>query len=197
MRAVVRRLPELRVLPPRVAWFHARALALAVRAGDAFALQSATRPADVALILRLARGRRRVVELGTATGWTTAALLLADPQRRVESYDPVVQANRDRYLGLLPAKARARARLVQAPGAEGAAEAQDGVELLFVDSTHERAGTVAEVEAWRPRLATGALVVLHDYENPAFPGVHEAVVDLGLAGDVHGGCFVWQVPADR
>jgi cephalosporin hydroxylase len=68
------------------------------------------------------------------------------------------------------------------------------VDFLFVDSTHERDDTIAEVEAWRPRLAPGALVVLHDYGNPAFPGVGEAVAALGLRGESRGGCFVWRAP---
>ncbi len=194
-RSLARRLLGVRALPPRVAWFHARALVHATRAGDAFALQSATRPVDVALLLSLAEGRRTVVELGTATAWTTVAFALADPERRVLSFDPVVQAHRDRYVALAPAQARARIRLVQAPGTAGAADAEAPVDLLFVDSTHERDHTVAEFEAWRDHLAPGALVVLHDYDNPAFPGIREAVQALGLRGEVRGGCFVWRAPA--
>lgn len=194
-RSLARRLLGLRVLPPRVAWFHARALLRAVRARDAFALSSATRPADVALLLSLAEGRRMVVELGTATAWTTAALAISDRTRRVLSFDPVVQAHRDRYLALAPADARNRIRLVQAAGSEGAAAADAPVDLLFVDSTHERDHTIAEIDAWRDTLAPGALVILHDYGNPAFPGIREAVESLGLRGEVRGGCFLWRVPA--
>ena len=36
--------------------------------------------------------------------------------------------------------------------------------------------------AWQPRMAPGGLVVLHDYGNPAYPGVAEAVAELGLEG---------------
>jgi predicted O-methyltransferase YrrM len=194
-RVVAARLAALRALPPRVALFQARALGAALRAGDRFALDSVTRPGDVAELLRLARGRTRVVELGTAVGWTTGSLVLADPARRVLSFDPVVQRHRARYLGLLPAPARARLELVAAPGADGAAAARGGVELLFVDSTHERDDTVAEVRAWSPRLAPGALVVLHDYANPAFPGVRAAVDALGLDGEVRSGMFVAPAPA--
>ena len=170
--------------------FHTRALIAAWRVGDEFAWESVTRPADVATLLQLAEGRRSVVELGTATGWTSAAFVLADGERRVTSFDPVVQENRERYLALLPAAARDRLHLVQAPGAEGAAGFDGTVDFLFVDSTHEHAGTVAEVNAWRPRLAPGAVAVLHDYGNPAFPGVASAVEELGLQGEVVGGSFV-------
>jgi predicted O-methyltransferase YrrM len=191
---VLKRLGQVRVLPPRVAWFQARALVLARRLGDEFGWRSATRPDDVAQLLKLATGRRRVAELGTATGWTAACLVLDDPRRKVISFDPVVQEHRARYLGLLPADARSRLDLRQSPGDEGAAGVDEPVDLLFIDSTHSRDGTVAEVNAWRPRLAPGAMVVLHDYENPAFPGVAEAVRDLGLEGEAQGGCFVWLAP---
>lgn len=187
---VARRLAQVRALPPRVAWFHARALLLARRLGDDFAWRSATRPADVAELLRIAAGRRRVVELGTATGWGSGALVLADPERRVVSFDPVTQPNRDRYLALLPAAARARLELRDLPGDAGAATHPEPVDLLFVDSTHSRAGTVSEVLAWRPKLARDGLLVLHDFGNPAFPGVAEAVAELGLEGEARGGCFV-------
>ncbi|MEA2311347.1 MAG: Methyltransferase domain, partial [Solirubrobacteraceae bacterium] len=176
-RSLARLLASTRALPPRAALFQARAMLRAARLGDDWALVSSTRPRDVAELLRLARGRRSVVELGTATGWTAGAFLLADPQRRLASYDPVVREHRDAYLALLPRAARERLELVQAPGHEpigapgrepiGAPGRRGGVELLFVDSSHDRDATIAEFRAWQPLLAPGALVVLHDHGNPA------------------------------
>ncbi len=190
-RQLARLLLATRALPPRAALFQARAMLRAQRLGDDWALQSSTRPADVAELVRLARGRRRAVELGTAAGWTSGALLLADPQRRLTSYDPVVREHREAYLRLLPRGARERLELVPAAGHEARGE---GVELLFVDSSHEREATVAELRAWRPRLAPGALVVLHDYANPAYPGVAEAAAELGLEGREHAGLWLWEAP---
>ena len=43
--------------------------------------------------------------------------------------------------------------------------------LLYVDTAHERADTIRELEAWRPVLRDGARVVLDDYTHPEFPGV--------------------------
>ena len=191
-RSLARLLVATRRLPPRAALFQARAMLRAARLGDEWALQSSTRPGDVAELLRLARGRHRAVELGTATGWTSGALLLADPRRRLTSYDPVVREHREAYLRLLPRSARERLEIVPAPGHEARG---DGVELLFVDSSHDREATVAELRAWRPRLAPGALVVLHDYGNPAYPGVAEAVAELELAGREHAGLWLWEAPA--
>jgi hypothetical protein len=179
----------LRTLPPRVAVFQWRARRLAERAGHAWGLDAAASPADLGTLLRLARGRHEVVELGTGPAWTAIALAVADPARRVTSYDPVVHEHRDDYLALVPPRVRERIRFVALEGAAGAAAHAGGVELLFVDSTHERAATVAELQAWDPRLADGALVALHDYGHPDFPGVAEAVRELGIEGDATGGIF--------
>lgn len=194
-RLVLRRVAALRGAPPRSALFLLRVYLRALRRRDWFSLQSCTPAQDVVALLALAEGRRDVVELGTATGWTTGALVAADAARRVLSFDPVEQENRAEYLGCLPAAARDRLTLVRAPGADGAADprAPAFVDLLFVDSSHEEEPTVQEVDAWRPRLRPGAVVVFHDYENPAFPGVSAAVRRLGLDGEVRSGMFVWRV----
>src|SRR3954451_2145313 len=136
---VLDRLCHLAGLPLPVASFQARAVIYAARSGDAFALQAASRPADVRALLRLAAGRRTVVELGTATGWTTASLVLADPARTVTSYDPVVQPGRARYAALVRPQARARVAFVDETGQAGAARwSGPPVDLLFIDSTHTR-----------------------------------------------------------
>jgi predicted O-methyltransferase YrrM len=183
---------QLRALPPRVAWFQSRARRVARRSADQFSLSSATRPADLALLLRLARRRRRVVELGTGTAWTTIALALADRQREVTTYDPIARAERERYLGLVAPEVQRRITFVAAPGSTAPDECQP-IDLLYIDSSHEREQTTLEFRAWRPALAPGAFVVFDDYIHPDFPGVREAVAELGLDGERHGTLFVHQV----
>src|ERR1700691_5676695 len=85
----LRYLVKLRAVPLRVAWFEWRARRLASSTGDQFSLVSATRPDDLAVLLKLAQNRRRVVELGTGTGWTAIALALADAEREVITYVPI------------------------------------------------------------------------------------------------------------
>lgn len=72
---------------------------------------------------------------------------------------------------------------------------EGAVDLLFIDSSHTREATLQEWHAWRPRLAPGALVVFDDHGHPEFPGVAEAVRELGLDGHVEAGMFVWQGPS--
>jgi predicted O-methyltransferase YrrM len=177
----------------RVRWFLWRARRLARRLGHEWGLRAATRAGDLGELLRLARGRRRVVELGTGPGWTAIALALDDPLRDVVTCDPVEHEHRADYVALAPG-ADGRIEWVRAEGAAAAGAAEDPVDLLFVDSTHEREPTLAEFRAWRPRLAPGAVVAFHDYGHPDFPGVEEAVRELGLQGERRGGMFVWRAP---
>ena len=74
VRATLRVRRSSRVLPRSVARFYRRAHAAAMRDDDAFSLASATRPAELAGLIELAAGRRHVVELGTATAWTTSVV---------------------------------------------------------------------------------------------------------------------------
>jgi predicted O-methyltransferase YrrM len=178
-------------LPPRVARFYLRALRTAHALGDRWSLDVATRPRELAEVLRLARGRGLVVEVGTATAWTALAVALAEPQRRVVSFDVEVRAHRERYVRLVPEAVRARVDLRLGPGERPPADVRD-VELLFVDGAHDEASNVAVFEAWRPRLAPGALVLFHDFGDPAYPGVAAAVERLGLQGDARGRLFAWR-----
>lgn len=194
LRLVLRLARATPALPPAVAWFLGRALCVAITRSDTFSLRSAAEPRQLTILLRLARGRRRVVELGTATGWTAASFALADPTRLVVSCDPNIQPGRDRYLRLLRSSTRARIEFVHALGVEGAAMDTHEIDLLFIDSSHERQATIEEWHAWRPRLAPDGLVVFHDCEHPEFPGIAQAIEDLGLTGQRLAGMFVWRVP---
>jgi predicted O-methyltransferase YrrM len=190
--AVVRRnLPLLR-LPPRVAIFYSRSRRTAARTRDEWSLVSGTPPESLALLLRLARGRRSVVEIGTGTAWTTGALALADPARRVLSFDPIVRPEREVYLGFLPPAARERIALVDEPGERDAAGRGVRPDFVFVDGSHDRVLTARTFEAWRPLLAPGAVMAFHDYGNASYPGVTEAIEDLGLRGEVVRDVFVWR-----
>lgn len=191
-RAKLRLLLALRVLPPRVARFYWRAMRDALRADDRFSVASAARPAELRQLLALARGRRVVVELGTGTAWSAIALALDDRARTVVSYDPTVRVERDDYLALAGPRVRGRIELRAEPDSAGPHAGDAPAELLFIDSEHERAPVLGAFAAWRDALAPGAIVVFHDYAHPAYPGVREAVRELGLSGEEVGGVFVWR-----
>ena len=83
------------MLPPPVARFYWRAGRLARRHDDRFSIDSAARPSELAALLRLARGREQIAELGTGTAWTTIAFALAERGARVTSFDPIVRPQRE------------------------------------------------------------------------------------------------------
>jgi predicted O-methyltransferase YrrM len=180
---------DLRALPLPLARFQARARVVAHRRGDRFSLTSVTRPGDLRTLLSLAAGRAHVVELGTATGWTAISLALADPARQVSSFDPVSRPEPARYLRLVGPEVRSRIELVTALGSDGPRDDRP-VDLLYIDSSHERQPTIDEVYAWRPALAPGAVIVFDDYGHPDYPGVREAVQELELDGRLVGTLFV-------
>jgi predicted O-methyltransferase YrrM len=199
-RKAVRDVLRLRVLPPHVAWFQWRARRRARALGDTFSLESSTRPADLARLLKLARGRRHVAELGTANGWTAIALALDHPQRQVLTFDPFDRPERQAYLGLVSGRVRERIVFIDKPGSVGpggitGVQPPHKIELLYIDSSHDRAETVAEVRAWQGALAAGALIVFDDYTHPDYPGVREAVDELGLRGKTAGTLHVVTVAA--
>jgi Methyltransferase domain len=186
------------LLPPRVAWFYARAHVLARRRGDAFSLIAPTRPEDLSPLLRLAKGRRYAVELGTGTAWTAIALALADRHREVVTYDPRPHPLRVWYLNRAGDRAIARIHLRSLPGQSGPADGDPPAELLFIDiGGHTREDAVVAFLAWRDSLAPDAVVAFHDY-GPHSPGVAAAVAELGLRGHVAGqSLFVWERPSAR
>jgi cephalosporin hydroxylase len=124
------------------------------------------------------------------------SLALADRQRTVMSYDPIERSARELYLQLTSSSARDRITLVLAPGAD-AAQPRRMVDLLYIDSSHNREETIREVRAWQPFLAGGALLVFDDFTHPEYLGVQEAVTQLRLSGEQRGTLFVYRVRADK
>lgn len=171
--------------------FHIRARRLAWRTGDPWNM-AATPPDDLQVLLRLAKGRKRVVEIGTGAGWTTLTLALDDPERHVTTYDPT-DWERERYTRLVAASVRDRVDFVRALGSAGPLEPKmEQVDLLYIDSSHEREQTIEEVAAWLPYLTPGAPVVFDDFDHPSYPGVSEAVRELGLPGEQEASLFVYR-----
>ena len=178
-------------LPPPVLIFYLRAWRKRAEIDDGFSLAGAIKPRELAPLLRAAQGSTLAVEVGTGTGWTALALAVADPRRRVISFDSIRRPQRDAYLSLVNPSARSRVEFVTGPG-EHAPPGPADVDLLFIDAAHDRASTLAAFYAWRPRLARGAAVAFHDFDDPQWPGVTEAIRDLGLRGVAHHHLFVWR-----
>lgn len=185
---------HLLALPRPVRRFYWRAWRLRARLGDAFSLGGATKPRELRPLLAAAEGAQRVVEIGTGTAWTTIALALADGTRTVTSIDPVRRPERDAYLELVPASVAKRIAFVEGVGEAAPPAGIDGVGFLFIDANHDQASTEGAFRAWRDRLAPGAGVAFHDFDDPQWPGVTEAIRSLGLQGAASHHLFVWRAP---
>ena len=170
-----------------------RAAWAAWRAGDTYSIAISTRPRDVVTLLQLAEGHDDVTEIGTATAWTTVAFALADDARRVRSYDPEVHPERERYLKLAqPVRDRIELHRHRAEEAQPKATSTG---LVFVDGAHDRESTINAYRTFVPAVQPGGAIAFHDYGHPRYPGVSEAVQELGLRGEVKGGIFVWRKDA--
>jgi predicted O-methyltransferase YrrM len=183
----------LRGLSRQVLWFQWCARRLAWRMGDLFSITSVTRPADMRVLLDLAKRRSRIVELGTATAWTAITLALDDAKRHITTYDPFERPEPERYLSLVRREVRDRIEMVIAPGSTGP-EGPEPVDLLYIDSSHEREQTIEEVRAWQPHLRPGALIIFDDYTHPDFPGIKQAIEELALEGDSMARCSSTDTP---
>lgn len=188
--AAARQLFAIFTLPRHVRKFYLRALATALRTRDGFSLRSVTYPRELSELLKLARGRRHVVEIGTGTAWSAIALALADEGREVVKYDPYPMRARERYLNLI-GDAGVRIQLRGEPGERGPQE-DILVDFLFIDSGHKREETIATFRVWEPAVAPNGIVVFHDYNSRTWPEVTEAITELGLEGEPRGFLFVWR-----
>ena len=182
-------------LPLPAARFYLRALRHGRRSGDTVSLAIAARPRELAELLRAAHGARTVAEVGTGTAWATIVLAIADPSRRVYSFDVREHEERAGYLALAPADVRARLDLAVRDGREGPPPELPVIDFLFIDSSHDLEETVATFRLWSERLRSGGTVAFHDYDNERFPGVAGAVAELGLAGEERAGMYLWRKPA--
>ncbi|MFL5821913.1 MAG: class I SAM-dependent methyltransferase [Solirubrobacteraceae bacterium] len=180
-------------LPAAVRRFYLRALWTAWRQKDQYSFDVVTRPYDLVEILRLAGDAEVVVELGTATAWTTIAFALARPGRRVITYDPVVREERRMYLGLIPPAVRERLTFVKDIGRTGP-RTDEPIGFLFVDGSHQREDTVLTFQAWSDAIAPGGAIAFHDYLDPHYPGVTEAIRELDLPGEQRARLFIWRRP---
>lgn len=173
------------------------------RVADIYA-QASSGPLWGRVMTGLVRGLRprRVLELGTNLGVSAAHIALALRRTEAETDDdddeapiagrlvtlegaPALAAIARRNLAAL-GHDESRARVVVGPFDETLAGvcASDGpFDLVFIDGHHERTAALRYVEAVRPHLAPGAVVVLDDVE-PTRPvrAAYQALRRQGVPG---------------
>jgi hypothetical protein len=144
---------------------------------------------EAAALFRLAKGKRRAVDLGTYHGFSAVVLSLAcDWVHTVDCYEG---SRAKEYRDFAPS-AHVNHSLFQRFGnitmaareTVGAGHAwSDPVDVLFVDADHSEDETMNNVLAWRPHVVPGGRIIFHDC-NEAHPGVMAAVQRVNQWGSL-------------
>lgn len=124
-----------------------------------------------------------VVDLGAGSGTTAAAVFAERPEACVFTFDvdPEAVGWAERFVGSLGDVFWVG--LVSDSAEAARIFADDTVDLLMIDSSHEYEQTVAEIAAWRPRMVRRGLVWFHDYVGE-YPGVTRAVDEAVARGEL-------------
>jgi predicted O-methyltransferase YrrM len=126
-------------------------------------------PAERECLVRYARGRSSIVELGVMHGATTALFRQAmAPDGTVFGVDPhppgrlgvsferlTARRELDRY-------PRGQATLIRKTSAEAASAWTQPIDLLFVDADHSWAAIERDWRDWVPHVVPGGIIALHD-----------------------------------
>lgn len=142
-----------------------------------------------------AKGDITVIELGVRSGNSTAAFLCAVEEHgghvwSVDTDPTYVFADHPQWT------------FIQGDDLDVAVYLPDGVDLVFIDTTHYYQQTWAELETYVPKVRPGGVVALHDTEletphlasslDPPFP-VRVAVDEYCAEHDLHAehvtGCY--------
>lgn len=114
----------------------------------------------------------RIVQLGTCSGYSTLliGLMLCRMEARHGLFtldrDPEMCATSQRWLNRAGLDSFVRIEMMDSTNPAAPAVAAEYLEgapgLIIVDSSHEYAATLTELDLWYPTLAPGGLICLHD-----------------------------------
>ncbi len=128
-----------------------------------------TTEAERECLMRYARGRRHIVELGVMHGATTALLRsVMATDGTVTGIDPHPPGRLGVSFERLTARReiarhpRGRAVLIRKSSDEAAAAWATPVDFLFVDADHSWAGIERDWREWVPHVVAGGIIALHD-----------------------------------
>ena len=148
-------------------------------------------------------GIRRVVQLGHYCGYST--LLLGFLLRRMDAHPGLVTFDVDWDATQFTRRWVERAglgdwvRVEQGDSGDpaSAGRVDGGIELLLVDSSHEYAHTLRELELWTPRVEPGGFVVLHgagsfsdEFDATGEGGVRRALAEWLAGSDEFSGLTI-------
>ena len=149
------------------------------------AAETQTTPAERAALARYAQGRSPIVEIGVWHGVTTACCAkrcaAAACSGRSIRFRPASWDSACRSRSRTPKANRVRngtIRWVRTTGQAAAAqyerEQSEQVALIFIDGDHSYEGLTGDWFAWKPLIAPGGLVCLHDSRSTPERNIDDA-----------------------
>ena len=60
----------------------------------------------------------------------------------------------------------------------------NSLEFCFIDASHAYKDVKADIIAWLPKVKPSGWLILHDFDNPNFPGVKKAMEDVFAEGTI-------------
>lgn len=153
-------------------------------------------PSDIqhhlGLLFSLARGN--VLELGTRSGVSTAALLAGVERHGGHVYSVDLDDCSHLYAGhplwtFYKGDSRIGPKVFNANRQHPCVK--DGINVLLIDTEHVLEVAQTELEAWSPFIKPGAYILMHDPET--FPGVRRAAQEFA---DAHGWPITFVLPCN-
>ena len=120
-----------------------------------------------------------VVNIGAGFGTSSAAILEARPNALIFSIDKDPQPQERENLVKCGLDFTRCIRILGLSWEVGI-HFPFGVDLIFVDGSHEKSSIHKDVVTWLPKVSSDGIILFHDYNHPRAPGVTK-IVDRVMA----------------
>ena len=142
-------------------------------------------------------GCRKGVELGLASGKLFRKLLSTFPELHMIGVDRSIHIPRKHMVREIVRAYPGRATVYERLTSDAAGEIEDGSQdFVFIDADHSYAGCAGDIRNYLPKIRKGGIMMGHDYNARAYPGVISAVDRaFGNRVQLHDDC-VWSVMLD-
>lgn len=134
-----------------------------------------------------------VAEIGAWRGVTTRYLALAAGHSQVVAVDRWVRAKGDRNYEAFLRRTRDLPNVAHERSHSGPAArnwSHGPIRFLFIDAGHDYANAAHDLAAWRPHVARGGIIAMHDCDDRDFAGcrlaIYEAAGQFDLFAHVPG-----------
>jgi hypothetical protein len=122
-----------------------------------------------------------VAEIGAWRGVTTRYLAQAAGRSKVVAVDRWVRAKGDRNYEAFLRRTQdlpnvAHERSHSGPASRGWTHGP--IRFLFIDAGHDYANVAHDLAAWRPHVAPGGIIAMHDCDSPDFAGCRFAIFEV-------------------